>query len=160
METTTTSALGHLTELIRDIDVAILTTVDRAGHLHSRPMMALHEPSDGALWFFTQGNSHIVDDVQGHHPVNVNYVDSARGRYVSVSGRGRVVKDGAKKTELWERRLAAWLPNGPEDSSVVLIRVEVQEAEFWEWNNEREVTAAVEFKVSNGGVRNEKISFH
>lgn len=160
METTTTSALSHLTEFIHGIDVAMLTTVDRAGHLHSRPMMALHEPSDGALWFFTQGNSHMVDDVQGHHPVNVNYVDSTRGRYISVSGRGRVVKDGAKKTELWERRLASWLPSGPDDSSVVLIRVEVQEAELWEWSNEREVAATVGLNVSSGSVRNEKISFH
>jgi len=159
METATTSALDQLTERIRGIDAAMLTTVDRTGRLHSRPMMTLHNSSEDALWFFTQGNSHIVDDVQGHHPVNVSYVDSARGRYVSVSGRGRVVKDAAKKAELWERRLGTWLANGPEDPSVVLIRVEVQEAEFWEWNHQREVTATVELNVSSGSVRNEKISF-
>jgi general stress protein 26 len=159
METATTSALEHLSELIHGIDTAMLTTVDRSGHLHSRPMMTLRGSAEGALWFFTQGSSHIVDDVQGHHPVNVAYVDPARGRYVSVSGRGRVVKDSAKKTELWERRLAAWLPGAPDDSSIVLIRVEVQEAELWDWNSAREITAGVEFNVSNGGVHNEKISF-
>jgi general stress protein 26 len=158
METTTAPGLAHLTELIHGIDVAMLTTVDRTGHLHSRPMMALRKPTDGALWFFTQGHSHLVDDVNGHHPVNISYVDSTRGRYISVSGRARVVSDRAKKTELWERRLAEWLPNGVEDSSVVLLRVEVQEAELWESNNAREISATVEFS-SGGGARNEKIAF-
>jgi general stress protein 26 len=159
METATTSALDHLTELIHGIDVAMLTTMDRTGHLHSRPMMTLRKTTEGALWFFTQGHSHMVDDVNGHHPVNISYVDSARGRYVSVSGRARVVSDRAKKTELWERRLAAWLPKGVEDSSLVLLRVEVEEAEFWESSSEREITATVEFETRAGGVRNEKISF-
>jgi len=157
METTT--ALEHLSELIGGIEVSMLTTVDRTGRLHSRPMMTLRETSEGALWFFAQGSSHIVDDVHAHHPVNISYVDSVRGRYVSVSGRARVVTDRARKAQLWESRLAKWIPNGAEDPSVVLIRVEVQEAEFWQWGSEREVTATVEFSTSGGGVRNEKIAF-
>ena len=158
METTTGSALDHLTELIHGIDVAMLTTVDRTGHLHSRPMMTLRKAAEDALWFFTQGHSHMVDDVNGHHPVNISYVDSGQRRFVSVSGRARVVNDRSKKAELWDRRLAEWLPNGVEDPSVVLLRVEVQEAEFWETSGKREMTATVEFS-SGGGVRNEKISF-
>ena len=159
METATMSALDHLTELIRGIDVAMLTTVDRTGHLHSRPMMTLRKTMDDALWFFTEASSHMVDDVNGHHPVNVSYVGTDHGRYVSVSGRARVVSDRAKKAELWERRLAKWLPNGFEDKSVILLRIEVQEAEFWESSGAREVSAAVEFKVGNTAVRNEKILF-
>lgn len=159
METETTSALEHLSELIRGIDVAMLTTVDRTGHLHSRPMMTLRSTTDNALWFFTQASSHMVDDVNGHHPVNLSYVDSARGRYISVSGRARVVNDRAKKSELWERRLSAWLPKGCDDSSVILLRIEVHEAEVWDASGEREVSASVEFKVNGGGMRNERISF-
>lgn len=155
----TTPALEQLSELIAGIEVAMLTTVDRTGRLHSRPMMALRSMAEGALWFFTQGSSHIVDDVNAHHPVNACYVDSARGRYVSVSGRARVVTDRARISELWEPRLTKWMPGGAADASVVLIRVEVQEAESWEWGNEREVTASIELSAKSGGVRNEKISF-
>ncbi|HWN93604.1 MAG TPA: pyridoxamine 5'-phosphate oxidase family protein [Methylomirabilota bacterium] len=159
MERATTSALDHLAELIRGIDVAMLTTVDRTGNLHSRPMMALRKTTDGALWFFTEASSHMVDDVAGHHPVSIGYVDAEHGRYVSVSGRARVVGDRAKKAELWESRLAQWLPNGFEDSSVALLRIEVQEAEFWDSGGAREISAAVEFNVREAAVRNEKISF-
>ncbi len=155
----TTTALEHLGELIKAIDVSMLTTADRTGRLHSRPMMNLRGTPEGALWFFTQGNSHIVDDVHAHHPVSISYVDSSAGRYVSVSGRARVITDRARKLELWEGRIGKWLPTGAEDPSVVLIRVEVLEAEFWEWGDEREVTASIEVTTSGGGARNEKIVF-
>ena len=160
MNTTEASAMEHLADLVRDIDVAMLTTVDRTGRLHSRPMMTLHSTTEGALWFFTQACSHMADDVQGHHPVNLSYVDSARGIYISVSGRARVIHDKAKKSELWERRLARWLPQGPDDAEVILLRIEVQEAEYWSSGTAREFTAAIEVSASNGGVRNEKILFH
>jgi general stress protein 26 len=156
---TTTTAMEHLTELIETIDVAMLTTVDRTGRLHSRPMMTLRAMPEGALWFFTQGSSHIVDDVHAHHPVNIGYVDSSRGRYVSVSGRARVITDRGRKQELWERRLTKWIPNGAEDPSVVLIRVELQEAEFWEWPGQQEITATIDFQSGTSGGRNEKIVF-
>lgn len=159
METPTMSAIDRLTEVIRNVDVAMLTTVDRTGHLHSRPMMTLQKTIDNALWFFTEASSCMVDDVNGHHPVNVSYVDAKCGCYISVSGRARVVNERTKKAELWERRLAEWLPNGFEDKSVVLLRVEVQQAEFWDSSKAREISAAMEFKVGNAAVRHEQILF-
>jgi general stress protein 26 len=160
MATATDSALDHLKVLISGIDVAMLTTVDRSGRLHSRPMVTLSKPVEGALWFFTQAASHIVDDVNANHPVNLSFVDSERGRYVSVSGRARVVRDKGKKNELWERRVAKWLPGGPDNAEVVLLRVEADEAEFWDSGEAREVTASVEIRAGNGQMRNERISFH
>jgi len=159
METTTTSALEHLSELIRGIDVVMLTTSDRAGRLHSRPMMALRKNAEGALWFFAQGSSHTVDDIHGHHPVNLSYVDAVRGIYVSVSGRARVISDREKKSELWERRLGQWLSNGPEDDSTVLLRVEVQEAEYWQWHGGRELSASIEVSSASGGLQHEQLLF-
>ena len=159
MRATTGSALEHLSEMVRGIDVAMLATVDRAGRLHSRPMMALRAPHDGALWFFAAASSQLVDDVHGHHPVNLSYVDSQRGIYVSVSGRARVVRDPAKKEELWEKRLTAWLEGGAQDSSVVLLRIEVQEAEYWSAAGGREFTISAELGSATGGVRHEKVSF-
>jgi general stress protein 26 len=159
MDSTTTSAFEHLSELIHGINVAMLTTVDRTGHLHSRPMMTLRHTADNALWFFTEASSHIVDDVNGHHPVNLSYADLAQGRYISVSGRARVVNDRTKKSQLWENRLAQWLPHGCEHSSVILLRIEVHDAEVWNAGGTREVSASVEFNVNGGALHNEKITF-
>ena len=156
---TTESALDQLHEHIRGLDVAMLTTVDRTGRLHSRPMMTLRKPFEGALWFFAQGSSHMVDDVHGHHPVNLSYADSARGLYVSVSGRARMVRDAAKQKKLWEKRLQEWLPLGVEDPSTVLLRVEVQEAEYWLAGGEREFVIAAGIGSTGEQPRHGRISF-
>lgn len=159
MDNATATAFERLSELLRGIEVAMLTTVDRTGHLHSRPMMTLQHTADNALWFFTEASSHAVDDVNGHHPVNLSYVDSERGRYISVSGRARIVNDRSKKRHFWEKRLAHWLPHGCGDPSVILLRIEVHDAEAWQAGNERAVSASLSIHVDGGGDRGEKISF-
>jgi general stress protein 26 len=43
-----------------------------------------------------------------------------------------LVDDVAKKRELWSSVVGAWFPEGPEDSGVVLIRVDAESAEYWD----------------------------
>ena len=45
----------------------------------------------------------------------------------AVGGRGR-----RRRPELWNAGAEAWLPQGPDDDSVVLIRVEAASAEYWD----------------------------
>jgi general stress protein 26 len=44
---------AKLGELIRDIRVALLTTVGRDGRFHTRPVQTLQVEADRTLWFFT-----------------------------------------------------------------------------------------------------------
>ena len=37
-----------------------------------------------------------------------------------------------EKRELWNAGIAAWLPQGPDDPSVVLIKVHAESAEYWD----------------------------
>ena len=49
--------LGRLREIVRAVDICMLTTVDERGDLHSRPMSNNREVEfDGDLWFFTYGS--------------------------------------------------------------------------------------------------------
>ena len=45
--------LEKVRKLIGDIRIAMMTTVDEAGHLVSRPMAALQMDEDATLWCFT-----------------------------------------------------------------------------------------------------------
>nr|WP_161988642.1 pyridoxamine 5'-phosphate oxidase family protein [Pedococcus bigeumensis] len=56
-EDTTTAA-----DVIKDVRVAMLTTVGGAGRLMSRPM-ATQEPFDGSAWFFVRSGSPVVTEV-------------------------------------------------------------------------------------------------
>jgi general stress protein 26 len=119
-------------ELIKEIKIAMLTTAEGDGSLRSRPMATQKEPFDGTLWFFTQVNSGKVSEIEAERHVNVSYADVGNQRYVSVSGRGTVVQDRAKAEQLWSPLLKAWFPQGLEDPTLALLRVEVTEVEYWE----------------------------
>ena len=121
-----------LAKLIKGIKVAMLTTQEADGTLRSRPMATQDAEFDGTLWFFTQASSHKVDEIDREHNVNVSYADESDNRYVSVSGRARLVRDRAKIDELWSPILKAWFPKGKDDPEIALLRVDVEKAEYWD----------------------------
>ena len=117
-------------ELIKDQKLAMLTTRDPFGTLMSRPMALQEVEFDGDLWFFAERGSRKVLHVGASPQVNVTV--NGNGSWVSLTGEAAVVEDVDKKRELWNAGVAAWLPQGPDDDSVVLIRVEGRSAEYWD----------------------------
>jgi len=130
--TTTTEPLARRTELIRDIRVAMLTTATEAGDLRSRPMVTCRTGPEGGLWFFTRVGDAKVEEARRHPHVNVSFADPEGNRYVSVSGTAALVRDQARVRELWDESARAWLPGGPEEPDLALLRVDVERAEYWD----------------------------
>lgn len=118
--------------LIKDIRVAMLTTVDEDGSLHSRPMATQKEEFDGDLWFFTSSATTKTGEIQRDQRVNVSYAAPDDNRFVSLSGTARVVRDKAKAKELWNPILKAWFPQGLDEPDLVLLNVQVEKAEYWD----------------------------
>jgi general stress protein 26 len=131
--------VAHLRELIHGIQVTMMTTVEKDGTLHSRPMWTHDRGFDGELWFFTRQHSSKVDEVERDHHVSLSYADPTRERYVSVSGRARLVRDKDKARELWNPTLKAWFPQGLDDPELALLCVTVTKAEYWDTPNSRMV---------------------
>jgi len=126
-----TESIEKLKELIENIDFCMLTTLDE-GYLRSRPMSTQEFEVDGDLWFFTSDKTHKVEEIAKDNRVNAAYLQPGDDRYVSVSGRAEVVKDRAKIEELWSPILKAWFPDGLDDPSLCLLRVSVEQAEYWD----------------------------
>lgn len=124
-----------LGELIEEINIAMLTTVDEDGTLRSRPMGTQQIEFDGDLWFFTGADSAKVEEVRQEQQVNVSYADPKQQRYVSVSGVAQVVRDQQKMKELWNPIFKAWFPEGLDDPNLALLKVHVTKAEYWESAN-------------------------
>jgi general stress protein 26 len=122
---------AKLGELIRDIRVALLTTVDRDGGFHTRPVQTLQVEADRTLWFFTDWSSPKVDEL--HHDVRVSlgYADPTKNVYVAVSGSGSLFRDLQKAKQLWSIEQRAYYPAGPEDERLALLRVVIERAEYW-----------------------------
>lgn len=124
-------SIRKLKELIEGIDFCMMTTVD-GGHLRSRPMSTQVAEFDGEVWFFTRDNTHKIDEIEKDNRVCLGYSDPGDSTYVSVSGRAEVTKDRAKMEELWNPILKAWFPDGLDDPNICLMKVKVDQAEYWE----------------------------
>lgn len=124
--------IAKVGELIRNINMAMLTTEAEDGLLHSRPMATQQTDFDGTLWFFTGLASGKVNELEWNPEVNLSYAQPSDSRYVSVSGTAEVVQDRRKMQELWNEIYRAWFPKGLDDPDLGLLKVEVSSAEYWE----------------------------
>lgn len=123
-------SLSKVRELIDGMRIAMLTSVDPAGGLVSRPMATQEVEFDGDLWFFSEADAPKVANVQADPHVNVGFVGDST--WISLKGQASVVKDVEKKKELWNSFVAAWFTDGPEDEAIVLLRVHAESAEYWD----------------------------
>ena len=122
-----------LREMIKEIDLCMLTTVDEGDDLHSRPMSLNSDvDEEGNLWFFTSSNSHKASEIERTPNVNVSFIDTKQQHYVSISGMAELVQDRRKIKELWKPVLKAWFPDGPDQADVALLKVNVTKAEYWD----------------------------
>lgn len=132
--------LEKLNELIKGIRIAMLTTHDQEGFLRSRPMVTQQAPFDGTVWFFTHASGETSAEIRNNQQVNVSYADHDKSIYVSLSGEGEIVRDTHKARTLWNTFVQAWFPNGPEDPDLALLKVTVQQAEYWDSPSNKMVT--------------------
>lgn len=117
-------------ELLEHFDNAMLVTVSRDGSLHARPMRIAQARENGELWFVTSVDSAKAAEVAAR--VQCTVTMQSRSSYLTVSGRAELVRDPAKVKELWTDAWKPWFPDGPETPDIVLIRVDGEQAEYWD----------------------------
>lgn len=114
--------------IINDVRIGMVATQSQ-GRLVSRPLTVIDVKEDGDLWFFSTAQSDIVREFETQDLVNVSF--SGNKEWVSVSGRASVVRDVAKKKELWNPMVETFATDGPESPDTVLLRVDSESAEYW-----------------------------
>ena len=117
-------------QLIRHIRIALLTTFDRGGTFHTRPIQTLGIEDDGKLWFFTDIRSDKADELRAYMRISLGYADTAASHYIAVSGVGTVQQDPCKAQELWKVEQRAYYPAGPLDERLVVLKVQIECAEY------------------------------
>ena len=118
-------------DLVKDIKIAMMVTQDKDHGLSARPMAAAQTNYDGTLWFMAREGSPKLAEIEQDSHVLLAYSHPSKQDYVSIVGKGRVVRDRAKVNELWSEADRVWFPKGPDDA-IALIAVEVESAEYWD----------------------------
>lgn len=126
------SVLDHFMDLVRDVEIAMMTTLSEDGSLHSRPMGTLKPARPDELWFFSCARTPKVDEIQRHPQICLTYTNPVRQRYVAASGTAEVLRDEEKAREVWTPLAKLWFPGGPADPSLRLVRVRPHHIEYWD----------------------------
>lgn len=121
-----------LRKLIKNVRVAMLTTVAGDGALRSRPMAIPEADVEGELWFFTCYHSGKSEEIRDNQKVNVSYASPKNDRFVSVCGTASLVRDPERIKELWRGQYKEWFPEGRKDPDLALLRVTIDRAEYWD----------------------------
>ncbi|MGP5226368.1 pyridoxamine 5'-phosphate oxidase family protein [Arthrobacter rhombi] len=141
---------NKITELLKDASIAMLTTLSPEGKLISRPMAIQEAEFDGDLWFVFSEDSPKAQQIKDEAEVNVSF--QAKHAFVSLAGRGNIVRDRAKLEEYWSAGVDAWFPDGIETPGVALLKVESESAQYWEASG-GPIKMAVEVLKSRGSDR-------
>lgn len=119
----------HLHELLSSFDTAMFVT-RHGDDLHARPMAVADVDESSALWLVTSLDSTKAREIQKDPRVSATF--QTANKFVALSGSAELVTDRAKIDALWNERWRVWFPNGKSDPSIALIRVSVDDAEFWD----------------------------
>ena len=86
---------------------------------------------DGDSWFFSYRDTPKIEEIEADPHVELAYVATERGTWVSIEGTAEVIEDEARKRKLWEKSLEAWFQGGPDDEDLVLVKVSAQRIHAW-----------------------------
>jgi len=131
-ESHATADLEKLGELIDGIEVAMLTTHAADGSMVSRPLQTLEFHSSGELVFFTAADSRKIEEMRANPDVNLAYANPGKQIYISVRGNATIDRDRATIDELWSAMQKIFFPQGKDDPNLVVLRVRVRDAAYWE----------------------------
>jgi general stress protein 26 len=130
-----------LADLIKDVRVAMMhTSLDDLGaggmtRPQVRPMYTQRlDPASfrGELWFFTDASSRKVSEIADNSAIMLTYAAPDKNVYAAAFGTATCERNEQEARELWNIHAKGWWPEGPASPSLMLIRVQVQTAEYWE----------------------------
>ncbi len=136
--------LEEVSEKMKDIDIAILSTHAQGGHIANRPMSNNGDVKyDGTSYFFSYARTlHRSDRAECEGSVGLLH----RRRHLvfgHLHCRGGTSpadpRQGRIQTRHWTPDLDRWFEKGVDTPDLVLISVRAERIKLWERNDEREL---------------------
>ena len=136
--------LKAVSEKMRGIDVAILSTHGLGEQIASRPMSNNGEVEyDGTSYFFSYDGAQCVSDIGRNSNVALGY--STEGGlftgavYIAVEGSADLIRDRGAFAQHWTPDLDKWFEKGIDTPGLVLLKVRAARIKVWERNEEQEL---------------------
>ena len=102
--------LKKISELVKGIHIAMMTTAAKDGAMSSRPMAVQDEPFNGTLWFLTRSSSEKVDEIAQDQHITLCMSQPSDSKYIALKGRASVNQDRSKIKDLWNPHVQGLVP--------------------------------------------------
>ncbi len=117
--------IDELSERVKEVRTAMVTTSDTQGLLASRPLTVQRIDERGDVYFIVGRDA---DWATAGQVMNVSLVDESR-TWISVVGRAEYVEGTSLLSDLWDEMTDTFFPDGP--ASAVALQVHADRWEYW-----------------------------
>lgn len=137
--------LADISEKMRDIDFAILSTRTEGGAISARPMSNNRQVDfDGDSYFFTLESTRTIGDIRRDPRVGLAYQGKSgalhmKPFFITIEGRAELIDDKDRFEEHWTKDLDAWFEQGIDTPGLLLIKVSAERLHFWNGYKEGEI---------------------
>lgn len=148
-------AITKLQELVNKIDIGMLGTYPGDNeYVHVVPMSRQEVDDDGNIWYLFSSDSETYKNLQGNDKVSVFFSHVGDYNFLSINGVGEVSKDQDRIEKYWNKFVEAWFEKGKDDPNIRILKVNVEEAHYWD--NKTNKLATI-FKVAASAVSGQKL---
>ena len=143
-----TWTLKDLAAKMRDIDFTMLVTRTDDGQLAGRPMSNNGDVEyDGDSFFFAWGDSRVVKDIEREPKVAMTLQGKGGllGKpplFISVEGKGEIIRDKAAFAEHWNKDLERWFDKGIDTPGLAMIKVRASRLHYWDGEENGDIVVA------------------
>ena len=140
--------LDDISEKMRDIDFAILSTRTSGGAIAARPMSNNRQVEyDGDNFFFTLDDTGTVNDIRNDPNVGIAFQGKSgalgmKPFFITLQGKAEMIRDKSEFAEHWTKDLDAWFKDGVDTPGIVLLKVHADRLHYWDGYHEGEIDVA------------------
>lgn len=147
-----------LYDMVNKVKLAMLTTIEPDGSLHTRPMQNQEADKRGNIWFFTDKNCSAARNARDNPKVSVSYSNPDSDNYVAIAGTASLIDDRDTIHEKWTEDMKAWFPDGEDDPNILLLKIEPERGEYWDTASSTLATAVGYVKATLTGKRPDELT--
>jgi general stress protein 26 len=138
-------SLKDVSEKMRDMDFAVLSTRTQGGAIAARPMSNNRQVDfDGDSFFFTLDSTRTVRDIERDANVGLSYQGKSgalgmKPFFITIEGTAELIKDKGRFAEHWTKDLDAWFKDGIDTPGLALVKVRAERLHYWDGFDEAEL---------------------
>ena len=148
-------AIEKLKELVNKIDIGMLCTYRKNNeYVHAVPMSRQEVDDEGNIWYLFSSESDTFKNLQENNKVSVLFSQPSDYNFLNINGTAEISVDQERIEKYWNNFVEAWFEKGKEDPRIRVLKVNVQDANYWDTKTNKLFTF---FKVLASAVSGSKM---